>query len=80
MSLYIAFLAYDSYAASHGMVNQMAIELGQQPTEDPDTEAAKLTGIAHTFVDALISEAGSLVEDPEYSEMKDSVRKIVEEM
>ena len=77
--VYIAFLAYDSYAASHEMVNQMGGQR-RQSSEHFDTDVSKLTGIARTFVDKLISEAGTFIEESEYTRIQTTLSDIVEEM
>ena len=79
--LYIAFLAYDSYAASHVMDAQISDNHAPEssPDKDPDVQAAKITGIAYTMLDDLIKQAGTFVEDPEYSEVKRLVENCVAE-
>lgn len=69
VQIYIAFLAYDSYMALHGPAD-----------EDMVAQETKMTGIAHKLVDDLINEAGTRIEEPEYSEVKDGVAKIVQEL
>lgn len=77
--LYIAFLAYDSYTASHGMQYQVGLRGGEEP-DAPNVASEKVSGIAHTMIDSLIKEAGAFVEDPEYSEVKTNTSKIVQEL
>ena len=79
MLLYIAFLAYDSYAASHAKEGQVGFARGES-SDNLDVEAQKITGIADTLIDELIKAAGTFVEDPEYSDIKDSAGKIVREL
>ena len=77
--LYIAILATDAFIATH-----LADDLGgvaKPPGEaDAETDAEKVTGIALKIIDDLISEAGTFVEDPEYSEVKSKVGEYVQEM
>ena len=77
--LYIAFLATDAFTATH-----LADDLGgaaKAPGEaDAETDAEKVTGIALKIIDDLISEAGTLVEDPGYSEVKSKAGEYVQEM
>jgi len=77
--LYIAFLATDAFTATH-----LADDLGSvtnTPDEaDAETDAEKVTGIALKIIDDLISEAGTFVEDSEYSEVKSKAGEYVQEM
>lgn len=77
--LYIAFLATDAFTATHP-----ADDLGgaaNAPGEaDTETDAEKVTGIALKIIDDLISEAGTFVEDPEYSEVKSKAGEYVQEI
>lgn len=68
LPVYIALVAYDSYAATH------------QLTADAGDALGKITGIAKTFMDSIIDEAGTFVEDPEYSEIKQVLEKIVTDL
>ncbi|KAF1362687.1 NEDD8-activating enzyme E1 regulatory subunit [Lizonia empirigonia] len=78
MPLYIAFLAWDQFTATH---NKDALGGAQQaPGEtDADADAEKLTGIASTMMDDLIKEAGTHVEDPEYSTIKTQISEFAQE-
>lgn len=77
--LYIAFLAFDFYAGSHGRVTQ--VESPRiVPTQDAATQVSEIVTIAHTFVDQLIKEAGTSLEDLENTEIKTGLASIVEEM
>ncbi|KAI9725193.1 MAG: hypothetical protein M1828_003374 [Chrysothrix sp. TS-e1954] len=82
LPIYLAFAAYDSYAASHSLEGQGQVGLEQRPLipEDPTLETEKITGIAHTLVDGLIKAADSFIQDPEYSQVKVEVGKVVEEL
>lgn len=77
--LYIAFLAWDQFTATH---NKDALGgAPQAPGEtDPDADAEKLTGIASTMMDDLIKEAGTHVEDPEYSIIKTQIGEFAQEL
>ncbi|KAL6161286.1 hypothetical protein ACJBU6_00406 [Exserohilum turcicum] len=63
--LYIAFLAWDEFAATHDQD-----DLGGAPRvageRDPDADSEKLTGIALKIADDLIKEANASVEEGEY--------------
>lgn len=71
--LYVAFLAWDEYVATHSLQAP-----GASGELEGDTD--KLTGIAHKYVDSIINEAGSRIEDPEYTEIKQSVGKYCQEL
>lgn len=77
--LYIAFLAYDSYTASHRMQQEVGLR-GGEPPDDPSVASEKIFGIAGTIIDGLIKEAGTFVEDPEYSEVKTITSKMIQEL
>ncbi|KAK5131616.1 hypothetical protein LTR08_000803 [Meristemomyces frigidus] len=83
IGLYIAFLAWDTFVATH---SSPAHEAGGQALkvpgsgEDWEADTEKVTGIAHTVVDNLIKEAGTLIEDPEYAELKQKVSEFVQEL
>lgn len=79
--LYITFLAYDSFRAAHP-----ADPLQGCPRAPGDgdgvaeADAEKLAGIAHKFLNDLIKQAGTFVEEPEYSELKGNISNIAQEM
>lgn len=53
----------------------------QAPGEgDAERDAEKLIGIAHRVLDDLIKEAGTHVDDPEYSEIKTRVSEFAQEL
>ncbi|KAI9696333.1 MAG: hypothetical protein M1820_008175 [Bogoriella megaspora] len=77
--LYLAFLAYDDFTASHALDNQLTTS--QPPgVADFEVDSKKLAGIVGKFIDSLLNEAGKFIEDPEYSEIKESASSIAEEM
>ena len=45
-----------------------------------DNDQNRMTGIAHKIMDDLINEAGTRIEDPEYTEAKDKISAICVEM
>lgn len=80
LTLYLAFLAYDSYIANHELEG---ITFGSLPGEAPESfevQVEKTTGIACKLIDDLIQQAGTFVEDPDYSEAKERVGQQVEEL
>jgi amyloid beta precursor protein binding protein 1 len=85
---YIAFLAWDSFVATHTTSSSTTggegLRMPGQVTEDDSTDiegdTEKLTGIAHTILDSLIKEAGEHIDDPEYSDIKDSIAKVCTEL
>ncbi|KAM0716965.1 hypothetical protein Q7P37_006817 [Cladosporium fusiforme] len=85
LGLHIAFLAFDDFVATHSTptTHTDGVPSLISPGEagaDYEADAAKLTGIAHKIIDNLINEAGTRIEDPEYSELKEEVEKICVEM
>ena len=81
---YIAFLAWDDFTATHSIPSTTTGgEAPRVPGSDPTSFAPdkeKLTGVAHKIIDTLINEAGTHIEDPEYSDVKDEVEKVCMEM
>ena len=85
---YIAFLAWDSFVASHtttsSTIGGEGLRVPGQASEDEssdiDGDTEKLTGIAHKIVDSLIKEAGEHIEDPEYTEIKEGIAKVCTEL
>lgn len=77
--LYIAFLAWDKFAATHD--RDALGGAAQAPGEtNADTDAEKLTGIAQMIMDDLIKQAGTRVEDPEYSVVKTKIGEYAQEL
>jgi len=84
IGLYIAFLAWDEYIATH---TTPASDLGGQGLKIPGsilseipTDTEKLAGIAHQILDNIINEAGTRVQDPEYTNVKAEIGNICVEM
>ncbi|KAF2473966.1 uncharacterized protein BDR25DRAFT_257025 [Lindgomyces ingoldianus] len=77
--LYIAFLAFDEFTAMHDKD-----ALGGTPRApgetNPEVDTEKMTGIAFKIMDDLIKEAGTFIEDPDYSEAKTWVGEYVQEL
>ena len=77
VGLYIAFVAWDSFLTTHFSASSEAGgEAPRVPGSDAgdfEADTAKMIGIAHTITDSLIKEAGTFVEDPEYSEIKEKI-------
>jgi amyloid beta precursor protein binding protein 1 len=77
--LYIAFLAFDEFAATHDKD-----ALGGAPKvpgeTDPEADAEKMTGIAVKIMDDLINEAGTSLDDEDYSTVKTRTRGFVQEL
>jgi len=86
--VYIGFLAYDEFLATHatdGLKNvPRAPGAATSSASDTDVnvqgDVTKMTGIAHKIIDDLITEAGTFVEDPEYTEVKDNVGRVCHEL
>lgn len=77
--LYIAFLAWDEYVATHerdGLGG--APKVPGETDVEPDTE--KVTGIALKIVDDLLKEASKTLDEEEYSEVKTQIGEFVQEL
>lgn len=77
--VHIAFLAYDSFCASHPANDQLA-GLQSPGIIDTESDTEKVTGIAYKIIDDLINQAGRTIDDPEYSEIKTAVGKVCQEI
>lgn len=79
--IYIAFLAYDSFLASHNL-NELGGEPRVPGLNDSDVEAdgAKVVSTACAIFDAMIKAAGTFMENPGYDEAKEEVAKICREL
>lgn len=81
--LYVAFLAWDEYVATH---TTSAKEAGGEAVkvpgagEDWEADVEKLTGMSHKIIDSVIKEAGAFIQDPKYSEIKEKVGQYCKEM
>lgn len=84
IGLYIAFLAWDEYVATHSSAASSAGGAGLKApgsgADDFETDTSKVTGIAHKIIDDLIKEADTFIEEPEYSETKTKVGEFCLEM
>ena len=84
IGLYIAFLAWDEFVATHATsardTGGEGLRVPGSIDEELEADQQKMTGIAHKIVDSLINEAGTRIEDPEYSEVKDGIEKVCVEM
>ncbi|KAF2032706.1 NEDD8-activating enzyme E1 regulatory subunit [Setomelanomma holmii] len=77
--LYIAFLAWDEFTATHAKDG-----LGGAPQvpgeQDPESDAEKLTGIAFKMADDLIKEANAAIDEDEYATIKGQIRQFAQEL
>jgi len=77
--LYIAFLAWDEFVATHDQDG-----LGGAPRvageSDPDTDSEKLTGIAMKIADDLFKEANASVDEDEYATIKSQIGEYAREL
>ncbi|SMY27522.1 unnamed protein product [Zymoseptoria tritici ST99CH_1A5] len=74
VGLYIAFLAWDEFVATHHAGNQTLTPPGLSDTSFED-DCTRLTGIAHKMIDTAINNAGTRIEEPEYSQARSKVEK-----
>lgn len=79
VGLYLALLACDKFTVSHASSSSQTGGQGLPiPGSSPgnyEQDAEKVTSIAHHILDGLIKEAGTFIEDPDYSEAKERVSK-----
>lgn len=77
--LYIAFLAWDEFVATHDKDN-----LGGTPKvpgeTDPDIDREKVSGIAYKIADDLVEEAGATIDEDEYAAIKTQIGNFVSEL
>lgn len=77
--LYIAFLAWDAFVATHDKDG-----LGGAPKvpgeTDPDADSEKLTGIAFKITADLVKEAHTKIDEDEYDTIKTQIRDFVSEL
>lgn len=79
MPLYIAFLAWDEYVGSHDKD-----ALGGAPKvpgeKDVESDTEKVTGIAFKIIDDLLREAGTSLDDDDYSAVRTQTGEHVQEL
>jgi amyloid beta precursor protein binding protein 1 len=77
--LYIAFLAWDEFVATH--VNDRLGGAPQIPGEtDQDTDSQKLTGIAFKIANDLVKEANAEIDEDEYTTIKSQIGEFAQEL
>ena len=77
--LYIAFLAWDEFVATHDKDGLGGAP--QVPGEtDPDIDLEKLTGISFKIADDLVQEAGTLIDEDEYATIKTQIGEFAREL
>lgn len=79
--LYIAFLAWDEFTATHekdGLGGAPQVPGETDPDTDTDTE--KLTGIAFKIANDLVKEANASIEEDEYSTIKTQIGEFASEL
>jgi amyloid beta precursor protein binding protein 1 len=79
LPLYIAFLAFDEFVATHDKDALGGAPLMPGET-DADTDTEKVTGIALKITDDLINEAGTFIEESDYSTLKTRTGEFVQEL
>lgn len=72
--LYISFLAYDTYISTQGTGSQVNSSDSQEEKE------AKITGVAHAILSNLLKEANETIDEPEHTEVKETLDKHVQEL
>lgn len=77
--LYIVFLAWDEFVATHDKDGLDGAP--QVPGEtDPDTDQEKLTGIAFKIIDDLVKDAKVHIDEDDYSTLKTQTGEFASEM
>ena len=79
LTLYISFLAYDTYISSHGIHSSVGL-LRADTNDDLEVETDKVVGIAETYVDGLLEEAGEHLAEPEYNQVLIATANCVREL
>lgn len=69
--LYIAFLAYDTYISTASQA---------EDSDSHEEKEAQVTGIAHEILANLLKEAKETVDEPEHTEVKETLEKHVQEL
>lgn len=81
--LYVAFTAWDEYVATHTTSAKEAGGEGVKvpgSSDDHEADAEKLIGMSHKIIDSIVKEAGTFIEDPQYSQIKGNVAKLCVEL
>jgi amyloid beta precursor protein binding protein 1 len=77
--LYIAFLAWDEFAATHEKDGLNGAP-GIAGETDPDSDTEKLTGIAFKIADDLVKEASASIDEDEYATVKTQIGEFAGEL
>jgi amyloid beta precursor protein binding protein 1 len=77
--LYIAFLAWDEFAATHEK-DGMNGAPGIAGETDQSTDTEKLTGIAFKIADDLVKEASASIDEDEYAAIKSQIGEFAGEL
>ncbi|KAK5117354.1 hypothetical protein LTR62_005971 [Meristemomyces frigidus] len=84
VGLHLAFLAWDEYIATHhssaDKAGGQALHITGTSESDLEADTEKLTGIAHHLLDTLITEAGTFLEDPDYTAVKTRIANFCTEL
>ncbi|OCK83679.1 hypothetical protein K432DRAFT_423190 [Lepidopterella palustris CBS 459.81] len=77
--LYIAFLAIDTFIATHD-VDGLGCAAKVAGGDDWESDTEEVEGIALKIIDGLINEAGTSIDEDEYSEIKSRAREYAQEL
>lgn len=84
IGVYIAFLAWDEFVATHASPSSQAggegLRIPGASDAELEADTERVVGIAHKIMDGIIKEAGTRIEEPEYSEIKEGLDKVVTEI
>lgn len=80
ITLYIAFLAYDIFCATH-LADDFGGAVRPPGVNDAeDTDAEKLEGMVKTVIDDLLNEAGQFLGEDDYLEVKTKAFQYAQEL
>ncbi|KAH7398333.1 hypothetical protein BKA66DRAFT_199929 [Pyrenochaeta sp. MPI-SDFR-AT-0127] len=77
--LYIAFLAWDEFVATHDK-DGLGGAPGVPGETDPDTDSEKLIGIAFKLTDDLVKDASAQIDEDEYATIKTQIGEFAREL
>ncbi|KAG9377978.1 NEDD8-activating enzyme E1 regulatory protein [Pyrenophora tritici-repentis] len=77
--LYIAFLAWDEFVATHDK-DGLAGSTQVAGESDPETDSEKLKGIAFKITDDLVKEANASIDEDEYTLIKGQIGEFTHEL
>lgn len=84
IGVYIAFLAWDEFVATHSSPSNRAggeaLRVPGSSDSELEADTERVIGIARKITDGIIKEAGERIEEPEYGEVNEGIAKVVTEI